>query len=354
MGVRALLALVLCFSFTPTTLKADEGFFDLDSLPKNHRLKDEQALKRAWDATFKIYTYGVPDLKRKTIVDGIGSCSAAWISEDGYFLTALHCITGVLALTGYLEFVPIGLSTRTPMVTYRVKHRQPKLDDIPFLIEIDGTTAQPATANLIAVGSGFSSGLDFYKETEFWEVLERETPAIRMLSQDYAILKVNLAKGNKVPCLSMQENLFERGDVWALGYPGRTRRPRLGLYNNTNGREKVVTYGKLMVDIEHSPFWKPILEKVDSEKRTLVKASQALADILLSNADAMNGMSGGPTINERGEIIGVNSRASVMSRTQFVPDTTYSVRASSIVIDIEGMLGEEKKKEVFNCPKPTP
>jgi S1-C subfamily serine protease len=127
--------------------------------------------------------------------------------------------------------------------------------------------------------------------------------------EDLALLKV-LDEGKTLPPLQLANSLVPNQNVWTLGYP-------LGL--NQNLSQGIVSSTELRIESQYDTFLSNFLtpsnlrqaQILDTEQNKIELInrlhSQGQTDIFLHTSQINYGSSGGPVVNDQGELVGITS-----------------------------------------------
>lgn len=261
---------------------------------------------------------------------GFSNCSGAYISPDGYYLTANHCVIGALHLNHKYREV-LAESAEVYVIPQ---------DELIGKVYQDWLSN--FTATVIAAGSGFGQ-FDERLAHEFEPgVLETIQDVI---GTDWAILKVKDVENHA--CLRAATQSPQKGDYsWTIGYPAATKR---NVGERTNNRKKVVSYGRVSFDAEETAFYKT-LNPLNRELALDFWAVLAeRGEYFISDSDGQGGNSGSPTIDVHGDLTGVLVQGLLPS--QEIGYERYHTYSSGI-IDLQWIresLGEEAFNEYFTC-----
>ena len=276
--------LLLFLSKGPFSAFAKEGLFPLESI--DSPFSGTEVAKAVWKVEFSL----VEGRKK--------SATVFFVSKDGHFLTNWHVLKDLLWFLqdrGELNLVKGELKNGRP-VTVRLKR--------PFRLfnEVTGESVllpEVSIMGLPAQGEGL-------KKDEVTNV-----------QGDFLVGKFNF---NPVRWLRFSEQPLHDGDpVYGIGYPSSTARDSQKL--------RAADY-----------------QDGDSSLRGSVgKVTQAQAPgSFVSDLDGAPGMSGGPTLNGKGDVVGM------LSRTEFLPGQSmqqYSGRA----VHVSGNVIQSLLQKV--CPE---
>jgi len=280
----------------------------------------------------EIYPEGIEEAYEASTAFPVGfsNCSGAYISPDGYYLTAYHCVIAALGLTSQYtrELAPKAEVVVVPPEDVIGKRYQSFFGGFK------------ATVVDVGEGSGqFDERLaDTYEEGVLEEIQD-------VIGTDWAILKVDNIQDHA--CLvAADETPAEDDYTWTIGYPAPTKR---NVGERTNNRTKLISFGKVSYTAEETGFYK-----------TLSPTNRALAldfwaylsdrgEYFFTDADSQGGNSGSPVINEFSELTGVLVQG-LMPTQQIAKEKFHTY--SSGVIDLQTIretLGEDTFDEYFTC-----
>jgi hypothetical protein len=256
------------------------------------------------------------------------NCSGSYISPDGYFLTALHCVLDALDLTEQYRF-PLADAAEV------VKVPQEAIIGSKY-------TYGTFRSTVVAAGAGYGQLDERIAHTyEPWVFDEIQ----KYIGTDWAILKVD----NQPPhfCLEVADSRPEEAEYsWTIGFPARTYR-RAG--TSTNNRRKLVSYGRIAFTANESGFYKIL---PPANRKLAVDFWNELIDkgeYFVTDADIQGGNSGSPVINEWSELIGLLVQGLISDQRIGAADFFTYTSGAIDVQWIRESLGQEKFHTYFSC-----
>jgi hypothetical protein len=283
-----------------------------------------------------------------------GSCSGVFISNEGHFLTAAHCLysavtsTEILPLNHVLDFeelatsnYPILADTDKKFITLGIFN---PLQEIRFMANFfQAPTSQnksllDANPKLIFIGRTF--GLKGYPEMTD-KLNSQELAILEHGFMDAAIIRVNIGKNTgPVHCVPVQTSPPQTGHIlWAAGYPGETEFN--GMAYPLKWSSGPVMQARLsdMIDSMENKYSTAQI----AERWRRWEAVNQSERVHLANLQSIPGMSGGPLLNAAGQIEGI-----VSAGMEDTPLTNF-VTISSIYEQVAGALGPNSAQEIFHC-----
>ena len=296
----------------------EEGFFypgDLEHAP--------MGIEEAYSAAVAFPT---------GMANGFSNCSGAYISPDGYFLTAYHCLLSALKLES--------------------RYRKQLADKAEVFVappkEIIGKSYYDFftgfSATVAAVGKGFGQFDERIVHAYEPSVLE---DIKKVIGTDWAILKVNAIENHA--CLAAADATPVEDDyAWAIGYPAPTQRNRGEI---TDNQKKLVSFGRVAFSAEKTEFYQTLQplnrQLVLQFWRDLVDRSE----YFIVDSDSQGGNSGSAVINGHSELIGILVQGLLPS--QSIAYKKYHIYSSGI-IDLQFVrqsLGREAFDRFFTCKR---
>ena len=317
---------------------AEEGFYRINELPVGSR-PHPGVLERASLASFKV-----------EIGKGlVSNCSGQFISRDGYFLTALHCMDlnpEVWNALGANRQKDGDISWMT------IRNQSPENVSMHFRAEVPGIGLVDRPARVVVLGKGFTAGFPEYITEKGWDLSPASIQLVREYSEDFMILKVDL-DGKHAPCMPVSDRAPKARDrVWAIGYPEAAKRLN---GKNSDGESQYVTFGSVFSSYR-SNFQ---LKSLGLSEAAFAELDQMLISPgrFLHNADAWVAMSGGMVINDSGEMVGTIAGSPVATMFRDFPQgdsvfndvATDSVTSTSVRKIVFEKLGAQKVSEIFSC-----
>ncbi|MFA6093563.1 MAG: serine protease [Elusimicrobiota bacterium] len=324
------LALLVSLSCAPAWAQLQKTKFYLpEYLPER-----PAEFERAYDATVRLVISESSGLK--------SSCSSAFISQDGYILTNLHCIEPCLEQEGWFQDGRASLEEGAvyKIVRIRKDSRAPQslfCEDVSFSVGDNRLIG----AHVVLLGAGRSDGLDR-------KIDEAPASALKGLraniAEDFALLKFDLPQASA--CLPVSPAAPAAGQaLWIIGYPQET-------YRNdgydSDGIRKLITLGIVRKSIREDPY----LQSRMLDKGSWLRLSRIYSNphLLMSGLDAVSGNSGGPLVDASGRLAGIHWGTIAYSRDTQVESTALGVRIEHIVASVQAALGKDKAAGIFSCP----
>lgn len=250
-----------------------EGFFTPEQIELPIAIREH-----AWRCSSSIET-----------ADG-GRCSGTFISPEGHFLTALHCIGRWISDLG------LGESRSEPGAIKLVS----VLKQYPSGARADGfylgdfpDIANPSIAFL-------GKGIQYFERERVSEMKEHEIDSIAELYEDLAILKFDL-DGRQIPFARIAGELPAPGTpVWHISKPYAVNRQN---GPSSDGSTKYVTSGKI-ISLKDSPAFENVCCENCHREKLLRYYSRGR---LFTTVDYHYGSSGGGIFNAEGELLGLNA-----------------------------------------------
>jgi len=282
------------------------------------------------------------------------SCSHTWVSNDGYLLTAFHCIES--CLMGAKEF-DAGHYNRFafreieiegtkyishPFVVYEANDS--RLKDLRCLLNEGASDKKPLQARVIALGA--KGWIPSHSRAEFKskypEVFEeyRQKGYVGFGDHgDFALLKVeptdvaatvptveNTFEYFSYPpqCLPIASDAAIPGDsVWSLSFPTLSARPKY----KESVYQPVATGGTVFSKANHPLYSVADLSDVDEH-------------FLFSSTDSDTGASGSSLINSQGQIAGLLAM-SITVRDRYTKGSSLFLPTRHILQRLRTVLGDE-------------
>lgn len=320
MKVRAVLLLLVVALTRPAQADSDDAFASA---------LDSKGFVRVKEGFFSPNKAPALSGGGSRVVARIGNgCTGAYISPDGYVLTAAHCVK-----------MPLARKTRIgPLQT--IEHQE----DVTFYEATSGGLVDGLPSVLVAAGKGWSSPETNEVDLTNLVVVPGIVEKLRkFVSGDWAILRV--ARPGAIPCATSTARLPKNEEpVWAFGYPARTRRSS---GESTNGISLKATTGVVSSDIEQSQWLATLNAPTQALYIQIYRPSMRDGHILLSDADGIGGMSGGPIFAISGELLGI-TKAGGSEQTLFRAHSTFGITVKKIFEDLSG--SGRNPRDFFSCP----
>lgn len=248
------------------SLHAEEGFFfpdDLEIAP--------DTIEVAYTATI-------------AFPSGWSNCSAAYISPDGYLLTAYHCFFKAVNLD---DAFSQNLARGVTVV------------DIP-LEEVVGMRYEVDNFSSTVVAAGYGDSIFDERLIHTYEPSVLATIA-DLTSTDWMILKVDDVQNHS--CIIAATKSPNEGDyTWTIGYPGVTKRE---VGEETDNLTKLVSFGRVAYSADETEAYKTLNPL---NRRLVLDFWRNLIDrgeYFITDSDSKGGNSGSPVINHESELVGI-------------------------------------------------
>lgn len=349
LGILVQATLTLC----SLPVLAAEGFYTRANLPVQP--KSPGSLDRMYSAAAKLEF-------------GDSHCSGTFVSRDGYYLTAAHCIFDCLKDGGDYSEDQYGSSENdtlqkiaNPMPKEvndpKKRLRCPKLS-IPSL----GLT----NPEVVYVGKGVVEAdeitLSSVPVDQFNQIIQSD--------QDFALIRFDVSH-TTVPlsCAPTRLSPVQTGEMtWAVGFPGLTHRgfpdpsdpthkgaprPKYTPYPlDSDGKTEYVTYGAAEPDFKATQFWQEYLSELPNPQNIISLYSEP--SLLITDEDGYSGNSGSGIIDQDGNLIAIFSSASGPGNDPqcflYLKGAALSIRLSYALPILKAALGTEYD-QAFACPQ---
>jgi hypothetical protein len=314
-------------------------------------------------------------VKATILVNWRSNCSGVFVSNDGYLLTALHCLqdaetTENIALFSSKNTGEGGLivgtspSTYLKNITIRTQALWPDIANKNI----------EASAQVILMGRGFAyrfpeANSSLVAKNKFREELE-----------DFAILKFDSLPSG-VHCVPLStENSANGEEIWHSGFPQHVQTPYLRFLKNKQKAELeradneqgtrwvFDAFAPLYISTGH--VYNNYNDILTSRPRIAGDAAviDAISDqkmYLASSAASMGGFSGGGAFDLKGNLIGINAMRGFTNGVKYdaagnpdkdkiakATDFSYGtsiIKADHIYKRAQQTLGEQSAANIFNC-----
>ena len=264
-----------------------------DALPK---------LNQPPDTKFALVHYTVAIKKQKKFAN-LDRCSAVIISDTGVMLTASHCLDEC-------RFESDGSPTRTDQDGRQVEM---PATDCRISTGQESFTIEILKANSCAMGK---------KVGMPGVTVDRNQLAANCRDDDLSdlaiIRPVSVDSLGDFRCLpTAEKHAALNGFVFAMGYPRETFRREFARTDarDSNGSDLAVTSGHVIESVICEQTWRArnwISRKLWGDSGTQEKYiprafHDYISKFIQSDIDTTHGLSGGPLLNEKGEVLGVVS-----------------------------------------------
>lgn len=313
----------------PCVLEANFTLAERERRPRGFSAR--QAI-RAYASTFRLY----PQENER--------CTAVSISDQGYFVTASHCLSACMRAGGAFVETPAGQGTDTYLATHLARLRRTRCR-VSLTGRFNGQDEK--TIRLVAAGAGILAPESERRlEVRDPDLVQHLAERGIGLGADFVVARFEDPTARTGPCLPLAAHPLRSGQpVTVLGYPGRTMRS----VNRVHGKSVHVTgpgdsdgsslyFDTGLVDrnILDTPCWK----NVPVPWRQHILLAPTLSPSLLNTeADSWEGDSGAPALTP-GEIGGIVT-STQSTDTQQCRGSTLAIQAATIRSEIERQAPEE-------------
>ncbi len=310
-----------------SALAAEEGFYPPQKFPQGGR-PIPVGLDQAIRASYRLE-------------DDTSTCSGSFVSRDGYFLTANHCVSACLEDAHALVQEAHG----ERWVSFEVKPKAAKGRVCgKHFIQVGGQRLEKP--QLVATGPGYAMFDDF----KALDMSREEVLKYQAINRDFAILKFKLPRGMQVDCVPVATRPVATGDrVWLVGFPGPAERP--GGWSS-DGNSQRVSYGKVVKDVRGNEFYAE--RKVPPGLLDTLARIYGQPELFASSLDTFPGNSGSTVLNAQGQAVGVYTSLATPDEEPFAKkyyaNASIALRMGDILAGARDTLGTAKLTEVFNCP----
>lgn len=227
--------------------------------------------------------------------EGAYRCSGQFISKQGHFLTALHCLSSnpnLLRTLGIEERIDENL------YYWQVRVKYPQNAFIPQVTLRDhlGRDFFSGRAQVVAMGAGMTTArpVPFQGEIEISNELQN---IYAQFDGDYIIIKLPI-ETSRLCLVGSSSAIIEREALWGIGHPAKTMRED---FANSDGESLFITQGMADLSMQHNGFGN-ILDPEDFDR---YYACYMTPNRRVVDMDAFSHMSGGMVINNQGELAGI-------------------------------------------------
>lgn len=279
-----------------------------------------------------------------------GGCSGTFVSNDGVFITARHCLQTCLEGLGAVVVTP---TSEVPNSEYMQidpeRVRGKKCRTLFALSDI----SVPVTAEILATGMGDImnpvSTIAGNPEKYFQLINSGIGPG----SGDFIILKAETTK--MLTCVPLATKVPTPNDrIWTFSFPSKTNR---GDGFDSDGTSLYISYGAVRSGHADSGY-PPLIQSSQTFKKGLNEETataflKALFDLkysIWSDLDTVSGNSGGSILNADGELVGINTM-SYSNPATYYPGSSVGLNIEWIKSDIKFLYPELDFDKTFNCRK---
>lgn len=243
-------------------------------------------------------------------------CSGTFVSNDGYFITALHCIKG-------LNYEYLRLSTGDILLRYQ--DQEGVILDQP-LFDLEATKPK-----LVFLGDGHQFNFSYLDNRKLSDL---DRGKVHQIVEDFAILKFDL--NNSVPCVQIATPPPYDADLFGMGYPFSMENTEDNtLFLSLGKRVESYSYKSQKGYFDPNTGMKYVMEEIDNT------GLYSKGKFGHAHMKAAAGMSGGGVFDLDGRLIGI-FESSVGEYTNFIlaDFILNKLRASPIA---------DKEKKIFSC-----
>lgn len=273
-----------------------------------------------------------------------GTCSAVFLSDDGYVATALHCVEHCFHPKWNYQPPVVSIQKNRPGVYSGVqiplqtppKMNCPDMQSSNFW-NYEFNLDKP---EIVFVGRGMLTN----DEKQMAKISQEEFDTVKDLDEDVAILKYENGSGRPLPCVPAARSMpLPNEPVWAIGFPVR------GKYN---GYQKGMSVGRARASMTEDPILQKYATEINAEDVqrfwSYQKSLWERPDFLLTNADGAHGNSGGLMIDRNGEFVGI-AFSITKGEDHYNGGSFVAFSAQKLREELTRFLGKEKSDAVFNC-----
>ncbi len=221
-------------------------------------------------------------------------CTVSPVTPDGYLLTALHCVRDCLIKAGAAEE---GAVPNFGLQDLLLVKNPARMNVVCADQSVPALGAKSVT--VVATGRALSSfSAEFF---ESFSGLHQELQARGLSSRgnDFALLKIETKKS--LACLPLQLSQPAAGSkIFGVGFP----KPQ----QQTQSLTLQASPGLRYASASQSQFY----QASPKSERAYVESLYNDSSVIYSNAVSQFGQSGGPIVNEGGELVGVISGYSIL------------------------------------------
>ena len=342
--------------------RADFGFYRTKPIPSDVGLPS-QVVQNARAASVKLLAQWEFGASLREFLPQSG-CSAQFISDDGYLLTASHCLHRLLTPNPFLPEVLSKLDLAKPKITQiaDVTHQKDQLEGtswsefgchapsdlvLPDIVVFDEEgLIHRGKATVVYLGGGFFGDEShlILDEKLGIAVAPSLLGRLRSASEDFVILKVEGLRKRK--CIKVAHEPVEpKMPVWNIGFPAPA--PRAD-GKSANGESNVVSRGVVLGSLREFPDFRGY----SSEAMRIIDSFYISDIAFTSDADAVSGSSGSMVLNESGQLVGIvflGAPSGVATDRLFTRPLTTGVRATRIMEDLVSQFGARAAEAITRC-----
>lgn len=282
-------------------------------------------------------------------------CSGTFVSNDGYFLTARHCLRNA-NLSPTLEALSDDFDPRHQLRVFRKAKILASIDSGDL-----SAATEPREIEIVAIGA----------ESELLEIAQKEVKRQFELGGQFELLSylrelaatgfgaqndwaiIRLSGIHQTRCLAPSKTTHNQSRIYQLGYTS--------LDPNLESSQFLAEAGEIIAHqftrssfLNTSTIAKP-QSRIDltaaRDAEAAVRNTEVLRilsqPLVAASSRSTFGMSGGPTLDDNNQIIGINSAVSLNA-----PRLSYFNPIANIVSGVERsskLVGSPGSKEIFNC-----
>ncbi|MGE3609007.1 MAG: serine protease [Bacteriovoracaceae bacterium] len=277
-------------------------------------------------------------------------CSGAFISNTGYFLTALHCVDDFIDTSNITNLsIKTGKDIRTRRYARIIKIKN-QVPDQSLLDTVEiSRVASDKKIQIVFLGKGRKDYQTLIPDSDFGidTILTKEQlDEIQDYNEDFAILKIQ-TEDQSVDCILAAENDAQVEDaVLMIGYPNKAIRGKPEFEGNSDGVSQYFTFGK----IRKTWLEAPIVDKLSLTENNfhLIDSILMPPKLILTDLDDNGKASGAPILNQNGLLVGIGI-SSFSDDNSYQEATHTGVRITTAYNSIKEKLGFESIRKFFSC-----
>jgi V8-like Glu-specific endopeptidase len=355
MNKKYLYALIACFIslHAQATTPPQNPYFELDS-------KTQVGTKNSYESVQKaVFQARFADHPFIT-----GSCSATYISNEGHFITALHCIRHCIEKHEASPYILADI--RTPsgkLIDALVPVLPDRLMNKTCTMRFGET--EEREAEVIAFGPGFTfdtSGpvqwlVPMLRDSTKTENIQKALFSVSsgiVGNLDFAILKFkDSPKTECLPFSQKKEEDLANLSVWSMAYPAKTNWTDENL---ADGKTRLVARGKILPSYLNSTPVREYAEKLKESKRLGETQVDGKLDVIfnlygtkIATIPADQGSSGASVLDESdASIVGVMSYV-MTAESESHERATFIMLGQTIKSYVEEYFPEQQPDKIFKC-----